>query len=172
MHPKSRHAFQKARVMLRQRRLNEAKHVRDRQKSAKGTAASLTAVDRIMTFVLLLPEDKSHLPDLYAFHDFITTFYLGRHDEELAMLRKEQRPGRPKSKRLMELEDLQAAEQQEYREGIDVPDLCNETNVALLREWKGDPQAIPLFRFVRISSSDRDLCRIVQPGIHKQLQGV
>lgn len=40
MHPKSRHAFQKARVMLRQRRLNEAKHVRDRQKSAKGTCSS------------------------------------------------------------------------------------------------------------------------------------
>ncbi|CCU98933.1 unnamed protein product [Malassezia sympodialis ATCC 42132] len=162
MHPKSRHAFQKARVMLRQRRLNEAKHVRDRQKSAK--------VDRIMTFVLLLPDEKTHLPDLYAFHDFITTFYLGRHDEELAMLRQEQRPGRPKSKRLMELEDLYAAEQQEYREGMDVPDLCNETNVTLLRAWKGDPQAIPLFRFVRISSTDRDLCRVVQAGTHKQLQ--
>lgn len=130
----------------------------------------LTPVDRIMTFVLLLPEEKTHLPDLYAFHDFVTTFYLGRHDEELRALRQEQRPGRPKAKRLMELEELQAAEQQEYREGMDVPDLCNETNVALLRAWKGDPQAIPLFRFVRISSSDRDLCRVIQAGTHKQLQ--
>ena len=37
MHPNSRHAYQKARVMLRQRRLSEAKSARQRQRSAKGT---------------------------------------------------------------------------------------------------------------------------------------
>lgn len=37
MHPNSRHAYQKARVMLRQRRLSEAKLARQRQRSAKGT---------------------------------------------------------------------------------------------------------------------------------------
>lgn len=128
------------------------------------------AVDRILTFVLLLSEDKTHLPDLYSFHDFISTFYLGRHNDELEELKKEQRPGRPKSKRLIELEQLMEAEKREYYEGMDVPDLCNETNVDLLRKWEGDPQGIPLFRFVRISSSDRDMCRVVQAGTHKALQ--
>lgn len=37
MHPNSRHAYQKARVMLRHRRLSEAKSARQRQRSAKGT---------------------------------------------------------------------------------------------------------------------------------------
>lgn len=113
-----------------------------------------------MTFVLLLSEDKSHIPDLNAFHDFIHTFYLTRHENELAELRREQRPGRPKSKRLIELEDQIATELREYREGMDVPDLMNETNVELLRKWEGDPQGIPSFRFVRISSSDR--CVIIK----------
>ena len=46
-----------------------------------------------MAFVLLLSEDKTHLPDLYSFHDFMTTFFLARHDQELAALQKEHRPG-------------------------------------------------------------------------------
>lgn len=53
---------------------------------------------------------------------------------------------------------------------MDVPDLCNEVNVSLLREWEGDPQGIPLFRFVRISSSERDSVRVVHAGTHKRLQ--
>lgn len=113
------------------------------------------AVDRIMSFVLLLSEDKSHLPDLNSLHDFINTFYLGRHNLELETLRSEQRPGRPKSKRLLELEETAEKEKREYREGIEVPDLTNETNVTILREWQGDPQALHLFRFVRVSSVDR-----------------
>ena len=162
MHPNSRHAFQRARVVLRSRRLNEAHAARRRERSAK--------VDRILAFVLLLSEDKTHIPDLYAFHDFMTTFFLARHDEELAELQKAQRPGRPKSKRLLELERLIASEKREYHDGMVVPDLCNETNVELLRQWEGDPQALPLFRFVRISSSERDSFRVIQAGTHKLLQ--
>ena len=127
-------------------------------------------VDRIMAFVLLLSEDKTHLPDLYSFHDFMTTFFLARHDQELAALQKEHRPGRAKSKRLAELENLIASEKREYHDGIDVPDLCDEINVGLLRQWEGDPQALPLFRFVRISGQYRDTCRVIQHGTHKLLQ--
>lgn len=108
-----------------------------------------------MTFLLLLSDEKTKLPDLYSLHDFIRTFYLGRHADELERLAAEQRPGRPPSKRLEELRRQVEAESREYNEGMDVPDLRNEVNVSILREWKGDPQALPLFRFVRISGSDR-----------------
>lgn len=37
VHPNSRHAFQRSRIALRQRRLNEAQGVRNRVRSAKGT---------------------------------------------------------------------------------------------------------------------------------------
>lgn len=154
VHPNSRHAFQRSRIALRKRRLDEAKGVRERARSAKGTRGP-DAVDRIMSFLLLLSEDKTHLSDLNSLHDFINTFYLGRHNLELEALRAEQRPGRPKSKRLFELEEQIEKEKQEYREGMEVPDLMNETNVAVMREWQGDPQALHLFRFIRISSTDR-----------------
>lgn len=154
VHPNSRQAYQKSRIALRQHRLNEAKGVRDRARSAKGTCI-VNSVDRIMSFVLLLSGDKTHIPDLNAFHDFINTFYLGRHDSELDELRAAQRLGRPKSKHLMELEEAVEKEKREYYEGIIVPDLMNETNVSLLRQWKGDPQALHLFRFVRVCGSDR-----------------
>lgn len=121
-----------------------------------GERRSLTVlVDRIMTFILLLPPEKARLPDLYSLHDFIQTFFLSRHNDELERLQKEQRPGRPMNKHLGELKALIDNEMNEYREGMEVPDLCNETNVALLREWEGDPQALPTFRFVRVSGSDR-----------------
>ncbi|WFD07335.1 translation machinery-associated protein 16 [Malassezia vespertilionis] len=162
MHPKSRSAYQHARISFRQRRLHDAKQLRNAHRSAK--------VDRIMTFILLLSESKTHLPDLYAFHDFICTFYLGRHQEVLEGLRNEQRPGRPKNKQLSALENLIAVEEQEYYEGVEVPDLTNAANVELLREWKGDPQALPNFRFVRISGAVRDMFTVVQEGNHKRLQ--
>ena len=38
MHPNSRNAYQRARVVLRHNRMKEAKNVRDKQRSAKGTA--------------------------------------------------------------------------------------------------------------------------------------
>ncbi|WFD35981.1 translation machinery-associated protein 16 [Malassezia cuniculi] len=138
-HPNSRRAHQMARIALRQNKINASKDVRDKARNAR--------VDRIMTFILLLPEEKSHLPDLYSLHDFVRTFYLPRYDDDLAELEKEQRPGRPPSRQLTELRDRISAEAREYNEGMEVPDLCNATNVELLRAWQGDPQALHLFRF-------------------------
>lgn len=127
-------------------------------------------VDRIMTFILLLPSDKTHLADMYSLHDFVRTFYLPRHNDELRDLESEQRPGRPPSRQLVQLRDRIATEEHEYKEGIEVPDLCNATNVELLRAWQGDPQALHCFRFVRISGTDRENCTVTQLGSHKLLQ--
>ncbi|WFD31289.1 translation machinery-associated protein 16 [Malassezia sp. CBS 17886] len=139
--------------------------------SPKPKGFATGGVDGILTFVLLLSEDKTHIPDLNSLHDFIRTFYLARHDDELAALKKDARPGRSRPKKLIELDDRIATEAREYREGMIMPDLMDETNVALLREWEGDPQAIPLFRFIRVSGTDRELCKVVQGGTHKLLQG-
>lgn len=44
-------------------------------------------------------------------------------------------------------------EEEEYRTGIEIPDLTNEINVGLLRQWDGDSQSSLMFRIVRISKS-------------------
>ena len=150
------------RVALRTDKVNAGKNERDKVKNAK--------VDRVKTFMALLPPEKSYIPDLYTLHDFVRTFYLSRHNDELYELEKEQRPGRPPSRHLCALKELVDNEAREYNEGMIVPDMCNATNVELLRAWQGDPQALHTFRFVRISAMDRENYTLVQAGTHKMLQ--
>lgn len=113
--------------------------------------SSNAKVDRLSTLILMLPDDIDALPDLSAVHAFVTENFLTRHDDELNELRSERRPGRPPHKREIELKEVIAKEKQEYKDGFEIPDLTSTTNVKLLREWQGDPQALPLFRMVRIS---------------------
>lgn len=145
-HPYSRRATQLARVAHRKDKLNQAKSVRSRSSNAK--------VDRLSTLILMLPDDIDALPDLSAVHTFVKDNFLTRHHDELEELKADRRPGRPPHKREVELKEIIAKELQEYNEGLVIPDFTNKTNVKLLREWQGDPQALPLFRMVRISGND------------------
>lgn len=161
-HPYSRRATQLARVHLRKDKLSQAKAVRNRSSSAK--------VDRLSTLILMLPDNLDILPDLAAVHDFVKAVFLTRHDDEIKQLESERRPGRPPPKRLQELKDLKVKELQDYNNGIEIPDMTNKINVDLLRDWEGDPHAIPTFRMVRISGQYLDQCKLVHPGNHKLLQ--
>lgn len=146
-HPNSRRAAQLARVSHRKSKLQTQKGVRNKLTSAK--------VDRLSTLILLLPDDKVCLPDLYSVHDFINTFYLSRHDDEIEELQSQRRPGQPASRRQIELTHVRDRERQLYQEGMEIPDLTCEINVRLLREWDGDPQALPMFKMVRVSGTYR-----------------
>lgn len=161
-HPYSRRATQLARVAHRKDKLNQAKSVRSRSSNAK--------VDRLSTLILMLPDDIDALPDLASVHSFVADSFLTRHNDELQELKADRRPGRPPHKREIELKEIIAKELQEYNEGLELPDLTNATNVKLLREWQGDPQALPLFRMVRISGEHPDQCKLMHPGTHKLLK--
>lgn len=161
-HPHSRRATQLARVAHRKDKLNQAKSVRSRSSNAK--------VDRLSTLILMLPDDADALPDLAAVHSFVTKNFLTRHNDELQELKAQRRPGRPPHNREIELKEIIAKEAQEYDEGFELPDLTNATNVKLLRDWQGDPQALPLFRMVRISGKYPEQCKLMHSGTHKLLQ--
>ncbi|SJX62133.1 uncharacterized protein SRS1_12982 [Sporisorium reilianum f. sp. reilianum] len=161
-HPHSRRATQLARVAHRKDKLNLAKSVRNRSSNAK--------VDRLSTLILMLPDDIDALPDLAAVHDFVAQNFLPRHNDELQQLKADRRPGRPPHRREIELTETIAKEAQEYDEGFELPDLTNLTNVKLLRDWQGDPQALALFRMVRISAKYPEQCKLMHTGTHKLLQ--
>nr|CDI52873.1 conserved hypothetical protein [Melanopsichium pennsylvanicum 4] len=177
-HPYSRRATQLARVAHRRDKLTQAKSVRHRFSNAK--------VDRLSTLILMLPDDVDALPDLQSVHAFISENFLTRHDDELEQLKSERRPGRPPHNRELELKQIIAKELQEYDEGFELPDLTSTINVKLIRDWQGDPQALPLFRMVRISGKNHPLltqgmlllayitlsdeCKLMHPGNHKLLQ--
>ncbi|EPQ31472.1 uncharacterized protein PFL1_00807 [Pseudozyma flocculosa PF-1] len=160
-HPNSRRATQMARVAHRKTKLGSAKTERNKHLSAK--------VDRISTLVFLLPDTSEYLADLESVHDFLNTFFLPRHDDEINQLLAERRHGRPPSKREVELKDVRDRERREYLDGIEIPDFMSATNVRLLRDWQGDPQALPNFTMIRVSGTYRDQCTVVQEGNHKEL---
>lgn len=146
-HPNSRRAAQVARINHRTSKLQAAKSVRSR--------AGQAHVDRVSTLILLLPPDLDYVPDLPFLHSFLQDSFLKRHDDEIARLGAERRKGRPMAKREEELRELRDREQREYGAGIEIPDLMNEHNVAKLRQWNGDRQALGQFRFVRVSGDDQ-----------------
>ena len=107
----------------------------------------------MLNLIGLLDPALDRIPDLPSLHTFISESYLALNQERLAQLQAERRPGRPPSQKEVQLQDLVAREKEEYRTGMEVPDLLNETNVRLLRNWQGNPQELPLFRIVRIAQA-------------------
>ncbi|KAK0562813.1 translation machinery-associated protein 16 [Tilletia horrida] len=162
MHPDSRRAAQLTRAATRVSKLQS-------QKSSR-KIHNINKVDRISTFILLLPDDIPALPDLAAMHAWVQDSWLPRHDEELAEARASRRPGRPPLKEEIAIQHRIEAERTEYGTALELPDLTSPANVKLLREWKGNPQGLNAFRFVRISGKFPEQFTIVQEGIHPDLK--
>ncbi|CAO1618384.1 unnamed protein product [Sympodiomycopsis kandeliae] len=161
-HPRSRRAAQLDRVALREARISEMKRVRDKSVYAK--------LDRISSLLLLLPDDWECLPDLPSLHSFLEESFLKRRDDELKEITSQRRPGRPPSKQELEVKESIEKDRRDYSENMEIPDLMNATNVAIMREWKGDFQSLGLFRMVRISGTNRSQYVVTQIGRHKDLE--
>ncbi|PWN37913.1 uncharacterized protein FA14DRAFT_159732 [Meira miltonrushii] len=160
-HPNSRRALQLQRIDHRTNKLQLAKKLRKKSSDSK--------VERILSLIILLPPDLRYVPDLAYLHSFIQSSFLERHSDELKEIEAQHRPGRPTPMPLIQLRERIARERLEYENGIDIPDLMNEANVKILRDWQGDVNALGLFRFVRISGSDKEQYVITQQGSHKSI---
>ena len=77
--------------------------------------------------------------------------YLARHDEELAELKSERRPGRPSSTREDLLKQHVSTEKREYDTGFWIPDMTDEGNMEILRAWNGQWTSLSTVKYVRLS---------------------
>lgn len=77
--------------------------------------------------------------------------YLDRHGEELAQLKSQRRPGRPSSTREDLLKHSMAAEENEYDSGFWLPDIQDEGNLEILREWNGEWTSLNNIKYIRAS---------------------
>ena len=77
--------------------------------------------------------------------------YLTRHDQEIAELKSQRRPGRPSSNREDLLQQSVKMEYREYDGGFWIPDMQDEGNLGLLRGWNGEWTALNAFKYVRLS---------------------
>jgi translation machinery-associated protein 16 len=82
--------------------------------------------------------------------------YLKRHDEELAQLRSERRPGRPPSTRQVLLEQQIEMDGKEADSGYWLPNLKDEQTLVKLDTWSGDWAALGTMRFMRIDGKGNE----------------
>ncbi|KAI9440738.1 hypothetical protein H4582DRAFT_2074525 [Lactarius indigo] len=186
-HPESRKAEQLARKQLRKTKL--AGHATKRAKlhSAKGKSGSFFYILSLSSvapfeachadfygfFFHAIPEEEAErggvltLPEL---HELVADVWLTRNDAELEEERASRRKGRPKSTKECRLEELRLREAEEYRTGLEVPDLTHRENIALYRTWDQREVAfVQMLRFIRISSTNPELASVSKPGKHPSL---
>ncbi|KZV93142.1 hypothetical protein EXIGLDRAFT_768366 [Exidia glandulosa HHB12029] len=161
-HPESRKAGQLARTQLRKSKLADAKTKRGRK--------NLALVDKYVFFFHAIPPEAESIT-LDQLHELVRDVWLTRHDPEIEQERAARRKGRPQSAREFALEQIKQQELEEYRTGIEVPDLTHPANVAVFRRWDEMEAAyIDLLRFIRISSEKPDLLVVSRPGKHASLK--
>ncbi|KAG5647437.1 hypothetical protein DXG03_009367 [Asterophora parasitica] len=156
-HPGSRKAEQLARKALRKGKLGNLASKRGEKHN--------TLVDVYGFFFHALPEAGELT--LSELHDVVRDVWLTRFDEELAQEKAARRKGRPKSTKELKLEELKLRETEEYRTGMEVPDLTHPATVEVFRRWDQKELAyIQLLRFIRITSTEPDVFVVSRPGKH------
>ncbi|WVQ81066.1 hypothetical protein IAT38_003173 [Cryptococcus sp. DSM 104549] len=157
LHPGSRKAAQLTRVHLRTTKLAQESRIRKTQASSKLT--------RPLFFLHSL--SSQHPLSLESFRALISEVYIKRHDPRIDELVEERRPGRPKPKELLELEELRSRERTEYETGMEVPDLTHAPNTRLMWSWIENDTSmshahLDLLRHVRIGPKMEPL--VTKPG--------
>ncbi|KAI0034445.1 hypothetical protein K488DRAFT_77201 [Vararia minispora EC-137] len=160
-HPNSRKADQLNRKENRKSKLAE--------QAVNRTKKQASFVDFFGFFYHALPPDESVLT-LDDLHSLIRDVWLTRNDAEIAAEQAARRKGRPKSVKQQKLEELKLRETEEYRTGMEVPDLTHTANVALMRQWdEADFSFTQILRFIRVTSVKPDLFLVTRPGKHHAL---
>lgn len=83
----------------------------------------------------------------------VTKSFVHRHDEEIADLESQKRPGRPAPARLQILLEKRKLDCHIFDTGIQVPDLTIKENVVALKAWNGTSGGLEAIKLVRITST-------------------
>lgn len=76
--------------------------------------------------------------------------FIARDDEELKQLKQRRRPGRPRTKRQDLLQMRRSHEMEVYNGGWKVPDLEDEKNVKMFRNWKGEVGGLVVVKMIEL----------------------
>lgn len=140
LHENSRDAQRLRRAGARDERVAKVTATREK--------ANLPWLQRVAFFQDKLP-DTLHPLEVERIRELVQEF-LARHDEELAQLKAERRPGRPPSNKQNLLEQQIKQEELEYESGFWLPNLQDEETLMKLENWGGEWQSLAPLRFVRV----------------------
>ncbi|KAF8892051.1 hypothetical protein BD779DRAFT_1437274 [Infundibulicybe gibba] len=156
-HPSSRKAGQLARNALRKGKLGNLASKRGKKHD--------TMVDVYGFFFHAMPDEG--ILSLEDLHHIVREIWLTRHDAAIEQEREERRKGRPKSTKELKLEEIKLREAEEYRTGMEIPDLTHPPTVEIFRRWDQKEVAfVQLLRFIRIFSTDPLAVVVSRPGKH------
>ncbi|ORX58187.1 hypothetical protein DM01DRAFT_1302217 [Hesseltinella vesiculosa] len=138
LHPYSRKAQQLARIVMRKDKIG-----------SKVNSKKDNIANRWLWFRYSLDDGVAYT-DEKGMHELVQ-LYLKRHDDELAELRAQrQKTKRPKSQREHLLEATLTSEKDEYRSGMDLPDMTIRKSLEVLRQWDGDSNGMDKIRTIRL----------------------
>lgn len=161
-HPSSRKAEQLARHALRKGKIGNLASKRGQKQN--------TLVDVYGFFYHALPEVG--VLTLFELHHVVSDVWMTRFDKELERERSARRKGRPKSAKETKLEEIKLREADEYRTGMEVPDLTHPATVEVFRRWdQKELGYIQLLRFIRITSVEPEIAVVSRPGKHVSIIG-
>ncbi|KAK9894750.1 hypothetical protein P389DRAFT_173907 [Cystobasidium minutum MCA 4210] len=152
LHPESRRVKQAARVELRTKRVTEDRKTRAKLEQEK--------IDRLLWFIREMDPNKSALT-IDELHE-VAQQYLARLDGQLEEEKSLRRPGRLMSKRQQEIEATKAREELQYtKEGLVMPDLCDEESVQSARYWdeqlRGSAGYYSRIRLIRLFKGEKEV---------------
>lgn len=140
LHENSRDAQRLRRAGARDERVAKVTATREK--------ANRPWLERVEFFQSKLPETL-HPLELEKIKELVEEF-LSRHNEELAQLKAERRPGRPPSNRQTLLEQQIKQEALEYEGGFWMPNMQDEETLMNIEKWAGEWMALAPLRFVRV----------------------
>lgn len=144
-HPHSRQALYVQRSAGRINKLEKAKKIRDKDRDLR--------IKRAVYFKLVSQANDYKPMDNNDIKEAIEK-YVCRYDNEIEVLVKERRLGRPKTKKQENLETVVERERNEFKSGYLLPDLMDKETCRLLSTWSGDYDSISLLKFTRIAKDD------------------
>ncbi|KIJ55331.1 hypothetical protein M422DRAFT_23933 [Sphaerobolus stellatus SS14] len=163
-HPLSRKAGQLERKQLRSAKLSVA--------ASKKVKRERAIVDKFAFFLHAIPPEAP-VVSLEELHTIIREIWLKRHDAELEKERAARRKGRPKTSKQMQLEEMVVRETEEYRTGLEVPDITHAPTVKIFRQWgQTGVGFLDLLRYIRISSENPSSVVVSRPGKHDSITNI
>lgn len=128
LHPNGRKIKQLTRATLREQRVE--RHRQTRQPAQQRRIIRLQFIKR---FVEQLNGENI---DLNVIHTLIQA-YVDRLNQEIEELERQRRPGRPRPAKLDSLLHQREKDEQEYKDGFEIPNLLSPATVRAVLSWEG-----------------------------------
>lgn len=120
----------------------------------------LTVVDKLL-WLKVASRDQTTEWNVEGLHDLIES-YITRYHHEITDLKEKARPGRPKSSRLVLLENVMKKERAEYiQTGFEIPNLLDVECFHVLRGWNGDYNSLKTITMVRLKAEAAQIEHVV-----------